>query len=102
MRLLMSPTQMHKASKLVDSFFFAPKERDMIQDDAILHKQLPSHHLPVLICGFFGGEKNLKFLFPTAMEENIAHVNLLRKPSNSSILMAIDAIDAIFLDQVNP
>jgi hypothetical protein len=33
---------MHKASKLVDSFFFAPKEEDMIQDDAILHKQLPS------------------------------------------------------------
>ncbi len=40
--LTRSPTQMHKASKLVDSFFFAPKERDMIQDDAILHKQLPS------------------------------------------------------------
>jgi hypothetical protein len=34
---------MHKASKFVDSFFFAPNERDMIQDDAILHKQLPSH-----------------------------------------------------------
>jgi hypothetical protein len=29
---------MHKASQLVDSFFFAPKEKDMIQDDAILHK----------------------------------------------------------------
>ncbi len=40
--LTRSPSQMHKASKLVDSFFFAPKERDMIQDDAILHKQLPS------------------------------------------------------------
>ncbi len=40
--LTWSPSQMHKASKLVDSFFFAPKERNMIQDDAILHKQLPS------------------------------------------------------------
>ncbi len=40
--LTQSPTQTHKASKLVDSFFLAPKERDMIQDDAILHKQLPS------------------------------------------------------------
>ncbi len=40
--LTRSPTQMHKASKWVDSFYFAPKERDMIQDDAILHKQLPS------------------------------------------------------------
>jgi hypothetical protein len=34
-----SPSQMHKASKLVDFFFFTPKERDMIQNDAILHKQ---------------------------------------------------------------
>ncbi len=40
--LTQSPSQTHKASKLVDSFFFAPKERDMIWDDAILHKQLPS------------------------------------------------------------
>ncbi len=40
--LTRSPTQTHKASKLVDSFFFAPKERDIIQDDAILHKLLPS------------------------------------------------------------
>ena len=40
--LTQSPSQMHKASKLVDSFFFTPKERDMIRDDAILHKQLPS------------------------------------------------------------
>ncbi len=40
--LTRKPTQTHKASKLVDSFFFAPKERDMIQDDAILHKQSPS------------------------------------------------------------
>ena len=40
--LTRSPTQMHNASQLVESFFFAPKEREMIQDDAILHKQLPS------------------------------------------------------------
>ncbi len=40
--LTRSPSQTHKASKLVDSFFFAPKERDLIQDNAILHKQLPS------------------------------------------------------------
>jgi hypothetical protein len=63
--------------------------------------QWTPHHLPGLICCFFGG-KNIKFLFPAAMEENIARVNLLCKPSDSTILMAIDAIDAIFLDQVNP
>ncbi len=40
--LTWSPTQRHKASKLVDTFFLAPPKRDMIQDDAILHKQLPS------------------------------------------------------------
>ncbi len=62
----------------------------------------PHHHLPVLICGFFGGKKNIKFLFPAAMEEIIAPVNFLHKASDSSILMAINAIDAIFLDQVNP
>jgi hypothetical protein len=55
------------------------------------------HHLPVLICGFFGGKKKIKFLFPAATEENIAGVNLLRKASDSSILMAINAIDAICL-----
>ncbi len=40
--LTQSPTQTHKASELVDSFFFAPQEREIIQDDAILHKQLTS------------------------------------------------------------
>jgi hypothetical protein len=50
---------------------------------------------------FFAGKKHQVF-FPAATEENIARVNLLRKPSDSTILMAIDAIDAIFLDQVNP
>jgi hypothetical protein len=44
---------------------------------------------------FFGGKKKIKFLFPAATEENIARVNLLRKASDSSILMAIDALDAI-------
>ena len=52
-------------------------------------------NLPALICGFFSGEKKIKFLFPAATEENIARVNLLRKASDSSILMAIDALDAI-------
>jgi hypothetical protein len=51
--------------------------------------------LPALIYGFFGGKKKIKFLFPAATEENIARVNLLRKASDSSILMAIDALDAI-------
>ena len=40
--LTRSLLQMHKASEWVDSFFFAPHEREMIQDDAILHKQLTS------------------------------------------------------------
>ncbi len=48
------PTQTHKASQLVDFFFFAPKESNMIQDDAILHKQLPSicshSSSPIIIC----------------------------------------------------
>ncbi len=40
--LTQSPTQMHKASEFLDSFFFCPQERKMIQDDAVLHKQLTS------------------------------------------------------------
>ncbi len=40
--LIRSPSQMHKTSEWVGSFFFAPQEREMIQDDAILHKQLIS------------------------------------------------------------
>jgi hypothetical protein len=46
------------------------------------------------IKGFFGGKKNIKFYFPATTEQNIARINLFRKPSDSSILMAIDAIDA--------
>jgi hypothetical protein len=60
------------------------------------------HHLPALIYSFFGGKKNIKFLLPATTIENISRANLFRKPSNSSILMAINAIDAIFSDQVNP
>jgi hypothetical protein len=57
----------------------------------------PGRHLQL----FWRG-KNIKFYFPATTEQNIAHVNLFRKPSNSSIVMAIDAIDAFFSDQVNP
>ena len=53
------------------------------------------HHLPALIYGFFGGKKNIKFLFPATMEKNITRVNFLREARESSILMAIDALDAI-------
>jgi hypothetical protein len=35
------------------------------------HKEWPQqwqlHHLPALILGFFGGKKNIKFLFPADM-----------------------------------
>ncbi len=50
----------------------------------------PSAHLRL-----FWREKKIRFLFPAATEENIARVNLLSKASDSSILMAIDALDAI-------
>jgi hypothetical protein len=53
------------------------------------------HHLPAGIYGFFGGKKKIKFLLPAATEEHIARVNLLRKASNSLILMAINAFVAI-------
>jgi len=55
------------------------------------------HHLPALIYGFSGGKKNIKFYFPATTEQNIARVNLFRKPSNSSILMAIVALVTIRL-----
>jgi hypothetical protein len=60
------------------------------------------HHLPALIYSFSGGKLNIKFYFPATTEQNIAHVNLFHEPSDSSILRAVDAIDAIFADQVNP
>ncbi len=53
------------------------------------------HHLPALIYGFFGGKKNFEFYFPATTEQNITRVNFLRKARESSILMAIDALDAI-------
>ena len=50
---------------------------------------------PALIYGFSGGKKTIKFYFATT-EQNIACVNLFRKPtSNSSILKAIDVLVAI-------
>ena len=49
------------------------------------------HHLPALIYGFFGGKKNIKFLFPATTEKNITRVNFLCEARESSILMAIDA-----------
>jgi hypothetical protein len=55
----------------------------------------PRHHLPALIYGFFGGKKNLKLLLPATTIENITHANLFRKPSDSSILMAINTLVAI-------
>ena len=43
----------------------------------------------------FLAEKNINFYFPATTEQIIAHVKLFRKPSDSSILMAIDALVAI-------
>jgi hypothetical protein len=60
------------------------------------------HHLPALIYGFFGGEKNIKLLLPATTIENITRANLFRKPSNSSILMAINALVAICLIHLLP
>jgi hypothetical protein len=57
----------------------------------------PSAHLQL-----FWQKKKHQVSFSRCHKENIARVNFLRKPSNSSILMAINAINAIFLDQVNP
>jgi hypothetical protein len=56
--LTWSPTHTHKASKFLYSFFFAPQEREMIQDDAILHKQLPSP------CGH-SSSPIMSFIWPT-------------------------------------
>ena len=47
------------------------------------------------IYGFSGGKKKHQFYFPATTEQNIARVNLFRKPSDSSIMMAIDALVAI-------
>jgi hypothetical protein len=50
----------------------------------------------------FLAEKNIKLLFPATTIENITHPNLFRKPSNSSILMAINALVAICLIHLLP
>ncbi len=60
-----------------------------------------SHHPPANIYGFSGGKKNIKF-FPATTEQNIAPVNLLRKPSISFYLMAIVAIVAIHRECIIP
>jgi hypothetical protein len=48
-----------------------------------------------LIYGFFGETKNIKLLLPATTIENITHANLFRKSSDSSILIAINALIAI-------
>ena len=45
-----------------------------------------------------GGKKKLDVFFSATMEQNITRVNFLRKARESSILMAIDALDAIPLE----
>jgi hypothetical protein len=70
--------------------FFFPAKKLRNAPWEVVHPPPPSAHLRL-----FWREKKIKFLFPAATEENIARVNLLRKASDSSILMAIDALDAI-------
>jgi hypothetical protein len=43
---------------------------------------------------FLAGKKNITF-FPATKEQNITRVNFLRTPSDSFILMAIDALATI-------
>ncbi len=64
--------------------------------------EVEGHHLPALIYGFLGGDKNIKFLLPTTTIENITRVNSLRKASDSLILMAINALVAICLIHLLP
>ena len=47
------------------------------------------------VWGQIAQKKNIKFLFPATTEKNITRVNFLREARESSILMAIDALDAI-------
>jgi len=58
---------------------------------------VPGRHLRL-----FRRKKNHQVFFPSTTARNIALVNFFHKPSDSSIMMAIDGIDAIFSDQVNP
>ncbi len=46
--------------------------------------------------------KNIKFFFPATTEQNIARVNLFRKPSVSFYLMAIVMIIAIHQECIIP
>jgi hypothetical protein len=57
----------------------------------------PSTHLRL-----FWQEKNIKLLLPATTIENITRANLFRKRSDSSILMAINAIVAICLIHLLP
>jgi hypothetical protein len=50
---------------------------------------------------FLAGKKHQVF-FPATMEQNIAHVNLFRKPSISFYLMAIVVIVAIHQECIIP
>jgi hypothetical protein len=61
-----------------------------------------SHHLPANIYGFSGGKKKHQVFFPATTEQNIARVNLFRKPSVSFYLMAIVAIVAIHQECIIP
>jgi hypothetical protein len=84
------------------AFIFRPGGLNRTIRPVPIAENMATHHLPAGIYGIFGGGKNIKFYFPAITEQNIAHVNLFRKPINSSILMIIDAINVIFSDQVNP
>ncbi len=68
-------------------FFFPPKKPKMFAGRG---GRWCSAHLRL-----FWWEKNIKFLFPATTEKNITRVNFLREARESSILMAIDALDAI-------
>jgi hypothetical protein len=59
-------------------------------------------YLPPHIYGFSGGEKKHQVFFPATTEQNIARVNLFRKPSVSFYLMAIVAIVAIHQECIIP
>ncbi len=50
----------------------------------------------------FLAEKNTSSFFPATTEQNIARVNLFRKPSVSFYLMAIIAIIAIYQECIIP
>jgi hypothetical protein len=63
--------------------FFPKKCRQSVR--LLLPSSLGIHHLPALICDFFGGKKNIKFLFPANTEENIARNNPFPPPEQKKI-----------------